>query len=120
VLPDLPVACYGISAVELENSLYALGDTNSVQKLSLVSLTWELMWLKLPQAARCIAFFKTDSQVYLVIKKTLYSFTPKQIKPIKTLPRGIECYTSYYSRGTVYYDTDRGIKSLTVGELTSP
>jgi hypothetical protein len=37
VLPPQPLACWGMSAVELENSLYALGgyDRDTVQKLSL-------------------------------------------------------------------------------------
>jgi hypothetical protein len=58
VLPALPVAGYAMSAVELDNSLYALGGSDhqsfldSVQKLSLDSLTWELMQLKLPLTAR--------------------------------------------------------------------
>jgi hypothetical protein len=79
-----------MSAVELENKIYALegvdddsNELDTVQKLSLDSLTWELMHLRLPQAALCIPCFKTDSEVYLVIKKTLYSFTPLHVKPIK-------------------------------------
>jgi hypothetical protein len=49
-LPGLPVAGWCMSAVELENSLYALGgqnarDLDTVQKLSLDSLTWMLMEL---------------------------------------------------------------------------
>jgi hypothetical protein len=40
------------------------------------------MQLKLRQTAR----FKTDTGMYLVIKETLYSFTPQQVKPIKTVP----------------------------------
>jgi hypothetical protein len=56
VLPALPVACFAMSAVELDNSLYILGgyagaNLDTVQKLSLDSLTWELMQLKLPIAA---------------------------------------------------------------------
>jgi hypothetical protein len=56
-LPALPVASEGMSAVQVENSLYALGGNragsylDTVQKLSLDSLTWELMQLKLPQVA---------------------------------------------------------------------
>jgi hypothetical protein len=48
-LTALPVACKAMSAVVLDNSLYALGgnalrsDLDTVQKLSLDSLTWELM-----------------------------------------------------------------------------
>jgi hypothetical protein len=126
VLPALPVACGHMSAVELESSVYALGgwdgssDLDTVQKLSLDSLTWELMQLKLPQAASDLPCFKTDTQVYLVIEKSLYCFTPQQVKPIKAVPRSIRCYSSYYSRGTLYYVNGEGITSLAVGELASP
>jgi hypothetical protein len=123
VLPTLPVASYGMSAVEVENSLYVLGGRASiyldtVQKLSLDSLTWDLMQLKLPRAACYFPCFKTDSQVYLVIKKTLYSFTPLQVEPLKPIDQDIECDMSYYSRGTLYYERGSGIRSLAVGELT--
>jgi hypothetical protein len=122
VLPPLPEAGYFMSAVELENSLYALGGNykDTVQKLSLDSLTWELMQLKLPQPDHAFPCFKSDTQVYLVIKETLYSFTPLEVKPIKSLPRRFYCFSSYYSRGTLYYEVGGGIQSLAVGELTSP
>jgi hypothetical protein len=124
-LPSVPVACKDMSAVELDNSLYALGGEanyrkfNTVQKMSLDSLTWEFMQLKLPQACSEIACFKTDTQVYLMIGKTLYSFTPLEVKPIKTFPDSFyACYSSYYIRGTLYYEFgDDGISSLAVGEL---
>jgi hypothetical protein len=126
VLPALPVACWGMSAVELDNSLYGLGGfagglLDTVQKLSLDSLTWELMQLKLPQAARNSPCFTTNSQGYLLLKETLYAFTPLQFKPVKTLPKGIDrSITSYYSRGTLYCSTMfKEIESLILGELTS-
>jgi lambda repressor-like predicted transcriptional regulator len=83
-LPDVPVGGIGMSAVEVENSLYALGGytgtfLDTVQKLSLDSLTWQLMHLRLPQATYEIACFKTETQVYLVIEDALYSFTPQQL-----------------------------------------
>jgi hypothetical protein len=109
VLAALPVGGGGMSAVELHNSLYALGGYqrihfDTVQQLSLDSLTWQLMQLKLPKTACYFPCFKKDTEVYLVIKKTLYSFTPLEVKPIKTLPEGIRCYSSYYSRDTLYYE----------------
>jgi hypothetical protein len=69
VLPDLPSAGFEICAVEVENSLYALEVENhrrldTVHKLSLDNLTWELVQLKFPQ--RNLDFcccFKTDTQV---------------------------------------------------------
>jgi hypothetical protein len=105
-----------MSAVELHNSLYAFGGCQAmgylytVQKLSLYSLTWQLMQLKLPQAEGCFPCFKKDTEVYLVIEKTLYSFTPLEVKPIKTLPKEIRCYSSYYSRDTLYYEYGEGIE----------
>jgi hypothetical protein len=127
VLPPLPVACGDMSAVELENSLYALGgnastgDSDTIQMLSLDSLTWQLMQLKLPQPACGVPCFMTNTQVYLVIKETLCSFTPQEVKPIKTLHNFVYCSSSDYSRGTLYYDyCGDGIRSLALGELTSP
>jgi hypothetical protein len=107
-----------MSAVELHNSLYALGGKDSgrnsldtVQELSLDSLTWQLMQLKLPLLAFNFPCFKKDTEVYLVIKKTLYLFTLLEVKPIKTLPKDIvTCYSSYYSRDTLYYERGSGIK----------
>jgi hypothetical protein len=126
VLSDLLAVGYGMSAVEFDNSLYALGGwdhshLDSVQMLSLDSLTWELMVFKLPQAASHFPCFKADTQVYLLINKTLYSFTPFQVIAVKTLNQGAsESYSSYYSRGTLYYDAmcDK-LESLAIGELTS-
>jgi hypothetical protein len=124
VLPAPPVAGAGMSAVELHNSLYALGGSgvgwdgylDTVQKLSLDSLTWQLMQLKLPQAAWCFPCFKTDTQVILVINKTLYLFTPIQVKAVMTLPENILwCYSSYYSRGTLYFETNVSIENLALG-----
>jgi hypothetical protein len=111
VLAALPVGGSGMSVAELHNSLYALGgNLDTVQKLSLDSLTWQLMQLKLPQAVNLFPCFKTETQVCLVIKKTLYSFTPLEVKQIKTLPGDIRCWSSYYSRGTLYYEWGTGIK----------
>jgi hypothetical protein len=103
-----------MSAVKLHNSLYALGGIgnrrlDTVQKLSLDSLTWQLMQLKLPQADSYITCFKEDTEVCLVSSRTLYSFTPLEVKPIKTLPEDIGCRSSYYSRGTLYYEYNGGI-----------
>jgi hypothetical protein len=47
------------------------------------------MQLKLPQPEYFFPCFKTDTQVYLVINKTMYSFTPLEVKPIKTLAENI-------------------------------
>jgi hypothetical protein len=122
VLPTMTVGGAFMSAVEVENSLYALGgyagrgrDLDTVQKLSLDSLTWELMQLKLPQAVRWFNCFKTDTEVYLVIDKTLYSFTPLEVKAVKTLPKSVFCSSSYYSRGTLYYEYYGVIGSLALG-----
>jgi hypothetical protein len=118
VLAALPVGGKGMSAVELHNSLYALGGgqiawLDTVQQLSLDSLTWQLLRLKLPQATDYIPCFKKDTEVYLVIEKTLYSFTPLEVQPIKTLPERIWCSSSYYSRDTLYCDLGCGGIKLT-------
>jgi hypothetical protein len=90
VLAALPVAGLSMSAVELHNSLYALGGIgdggylDTVQKLSLDSLTWQLMQLKLHQADYSFPCFKKDTEVYLVISRTLYSFTLSVANPVSS------------------------------------
>jgi hypothetical protein len=111
-LPPLPRACWGSSGVVLECSLYVLGGLHEyssfdlVQKLSLESLTWELMQLRLPFAGHAIPCFKLrNTEVYLVVNKTLCSFTGLKVRPLKTLTEDIRSWygASYYRRGTLYY-----------------
>jgi hypothetical protein len=109
-LPPLPKACFGTSGVVVENSLYALGGFDQgaldlVQKLSLESLTWELMQFRLPFAGGNSPCFKLrETEVYLVVKKTLCSFTALEVRPLKTLTEDILSWfgVSYYHRGTLY------------------
>jgi hypothetical protein len=126
-LPPLPTACCDMSGVVVEKSLYALGGRieNSVldlvQKLSLESLTWEVIQLRLPYACNLICCFKlSDTEVYFVICKTLYSFTAQEVRPLKTLRKGIHSFggTSYYSRGTLYCSYYKGAaRSYEIGSL---
>jgi hypothetical protein len=107
-----------MSAVVLDNSLYALrgfdrpGVLDTVQKLSLDSLTWELMLLKLLSPCYSIRCFETDTQVCLVINKILYSFTALKVKPIKTVG-GVTRATTAEALSTTH------IQNLTVRKLTS-
>jgi hypothetical protein len=112
----------------VENSLYALwghdgsSDLDLVQKLSLESLTWELMQFRLPFAGCDIPCFKlSDTEVYLVVKKTLYSFTAFEVRPLKTLTKNIKNMfgASYYLNGTLYYSSDEGVRSLEIGSLSN-
>jgi hypothetical protein len=57
-----------------------------VQKLSLVSLTWELKQFRLQFGGFGIPCFKVrDTEVYLVVNKTLCLFTASEVRPLKTL-----------------------------------
>jgi hypothetical protein len=126
-LPPIPRACCGTSGVE--SSLYALGgyedleDIDSVQKLSLESLTWELMQFTLPFAGHGIPCFKhEDTEVYLVVNKTLCSFTAFKVRPLKTLTEDIESWygASYYRRGTLYCsDYQARVRSYDIGSLSN-
>jgi hypothetical protein len=128
-LPPLPRACYWTSGVVVESSLYALGGKDSeayldlVQKLSLESLTWELMQLRLPYEGWAIPCFKLrDTEVYLVVNKTLCSFTGLEVRPLKTLTGNIRSFfgASYYHRGTLYCSNYEGaVHSLEIGSLSN-
>jgi hypothetical protein len=89
-----------------------------VQKLSLESLTWELMQFRLPFADCGIPCFKLrDTEVYLVVNGTLCSFTALEVRPLKTLSAKIQSWfgASYYSRGTLYCSSDEGVHSYEIG-----
>jgi hypothetical protein len=124
-LPPLPIACYGPSGVVHEGSLYALGGYNdgapdSIQKLSLDRLTWEVIELRLPHIAKHNACFLHDNQVYFVLESTLYRLQPLQA--VKTLTADMWSFfgPSYYSRGTLYcsYHT-AAARSWEIGSLDS-
>jgi hypothetical protein len=128
-LPPLPRACNNTSGIVVENSLYALGGCEGstfldlVQKLSLESLTWELMQFRLPLACRLIPCFKLrNTEVYLVVNQTLCSFTGFEVRSLKTLTKGILSMfgASYYHRGTLYCSSCYGgVASLEIGSLSS-
>jgi hypothetical protein len=116
-LAPLPKACMDTSGVVLEKSLYALGGYDEsyldlVQKLSLESLTWELMQLRLPYAGGSIPCFKLrDTEVYLVVKRTLCFFTVLEVRPLESLTDDFGSWlgASYYCRGTLYCSSDNGL-----------
>jgi hypothetical protein len=128
-LPPLPKAAGNISGVVVGGSLYALGGLDEgksfldlIQQLTLTDLTWKVMELRLPHIGCGIPCFKlSDSEVYLVINKTLYSFTPLQILPLKTLLDDMQTFfgASYYSRGTLYCANQAGSASRMEIGLTS-
>jgi hypothetical protein len=98
-----------------EQSLYTRGEYGKlldlVQKLSLESLTWELMQFRLPFTGCGIPCFKLrDTEVYLVVNQTLCSFTAFELRPLKTLTDDIHSWfgASYYRRGTIYCSSYEG------------
>jgi hypothetical protein len=128
-LSPLPRACRDTSGVVVESSLYALGghfgseELDLVQKLSLESLTWELLQLRLPRACIGIPCFKlSDTEAYLVVSNTLCSFTGLEVSPLKTLTEGISSWygASYYQRGTLYCSSSEGaVLSYEIGSLSN-
>jgi hypothetical protein len=128
-LPPLPRACSCTSGVVVESSLYALGGNEGssfldlVQKLSLESLTWELMQFRLPFAGCGIPCFKVrETEVYLVVNQTLCSFTTFEVRPLETLTEYIlsEYGASYFRRGTLYCSSYQGrVLSLEIGSLSN-
>jgi hypothetical protein len=127
-LLPLPQACQCTSGVVVESCLYALGGYDEsaldlVQKLSLESLTWEVMQFRLPFAGCGIPYFKLrDTEVYLVVKNTLCSFTASETRSLKTLTEDIESWfgMSYYHRGSLYCSScNGGVLSLEIGSLSS-
>jgi hypothetical protein len=88
---DKKLCLLSLELVMVRVDLYALGGYDGsyldmVQKLSLESLTWEFMQFRPPFAGYCIPCFKLKgTEVYLVVKRTLCSFTAFEVHPLKTL-----------------------------------
>jgi hypothetical protein len=128
-LPPLPRACCDTVGVVVETSLYALGGRSEVlplylvQKLNLESLKWQCANLWLPAAGYGIPCFKlSNTEVYLVLNKTLCSFTAFEVRPLKTLTEDILNWygASYYHRGTLYCSDEMGaVRSLEIGSLSN-
>jgi hypothetical protein len=128
-LPPLPTACSQISGVVLRNCLYALGGFGGgpidlIQSLNLVGLTWELLQVRLPYPGQGVPCFQLkDTQIWFVMKKTLYSFVPHtlQVEQVKTLSADISSFRgpSYFSSGTLYCSNYQGPPlSLEIGSLS--
>jgi hypothetical protein len=78
------------------------------------------MQFRLPFAGCGIPCFKVrDTEVYLVVNKTLCSFTALEVQPLKTLTKDIKSWfgASYYYRGTLYCSSDEGGCSSEIGSL---
>jgi hypothetical protein len=112
----------------VESSLYALGGfagppLDLVQKLSFESLTWDLAQFRLPFTGYGIPCFKLrDTEVYLVVSRTLYAFTTFEVRYLKTLTKDIQSWfgTSYYCRGTLYCSSySGGVFRLEIGSLSN-
>jgi hypothetical protein len=80
------------------------------------------MQFRLPHAGCGIPCFKLrDTEVYLVMNKTLYSFTGRQARPLKPLTEDITSWlgASYYHRGVVYCSSGGGpVLSHEIGSLS--
>jgi hypothetical protein len=111
-----------------EQSLCTRGVANRlsldlVQKLSLESLTWELLPFRLPMPWRSIPCFKVrETEVCLVVMNTLCSFNANEVCSLKTLTDYIDSWrgASYYCRGTLYCSSYEGrAHSYEIGSLSN-
>lgn len=129
-LQPLPLAAASGNLITLKNYLYIFGgynnlsESDTLQRLCLRTLTWEVMTLRLPFPGSSIACFKLDeSQVYFIIDQGLYAYSPdfSKITHIKGLDMSIESRQglSYYSQGILYCSNDRdALQRLEIGMLT--
>jgi len=115
-LAPLPLACADGSAIQSSNCIFVVGgrfdeavNLEFIQKLSLNSLTWEILSLQLPVGTYDIPCFKvseTDSPFFILIENKVYLFNPDSftLQPLLTLPRRLRDYKMpcKYRGGTLY------------------
>mmetsp|Transcript_11100 Transcript_11100/g.21745 ORF Transcript_11100/g.21745 Transcript_11100/m.21745 type:complete len:268 (+) Transcript_11100:62-865(+) len=113
---SLSLGCAYTSVITLQAtaSLYAIGGTfggfdnsDSIQRLSLDSLRWTVLEVKLPDRGYQLASFKLDEAgFYFVVEGTLYKYESltDSIRTVKPLPHPIKsfCASSYYRNGCLY------------------
>jgi len=131
-LQTLPRECFGVSVavVRKTQSLYALGvefEENRylglVQRLSLRSLTWEVMPIKLPGAALDIVCFRHgESKVWFVVSEKLYclnALTEGSISFVRKVGNLVsKSGPSYYLRGNLYCPIlDKAAKKHVIGSI---
>jgi hypothetical protein len=79
--------------------------------------------VQLPFEGCYIPCFKVrDTEVYLVVKNTLCSFTAFEVRPLITLTDDIKSLSgmSCYCRGTLYCSNrNGGVRSYEIGSLSS-
>mmetsp|Transcript_31901 Transcript_31901/g.54950 ORF Transcript_31901/g.54950 Transcript_31901/m.54950 type:complete len:370 (+) Transcript_31901:45-1154(+) len=112
-LPDIPVPVYCHTAISSEstNSIFVFGGEGRkiIQELSLLSMTWQILPVRLSHADYHIPVFKTNSDegsLYFTSERVLYKFilSSKTIERIKPISRNIESWygPSYYVSGRLY------------------
>jgi hypothetical protein len=127
-LPPLPTACSRLSSIVAEECLYVLGgysDTalDLIQRLSLTSLTWTVLDVRLPAAAYYLACFTQKTpQIYFVRLRELYCFEleTSHITRVKAVTRQVFSYfgPNYFYNGTLYCaNSDNAVEALAVGSL---
>lgn len=101
-LMPLPISCSGLSLVisEATKSLFAIGGFDEsyldcIQKLNVVTLRWELLQIKLPYSESCIACFKVEPLIYLILGNILFEFNPCSLD----LKQIMELHSSIWSYG---------------------
>mmetsp|Transcript_32250 Transcript_32250/g.55748 ORF Transcript_32250/g.55748 Transcript_32250/m.55748 type:complete len:358 (-) Transcript_32250:55-1128(-) len=116
----LPQACSGTSliAFEFTQCIYAFGGyagerLNTIQRLTLGSLNWDLMFIHLPVADNFICAFKLQSyKIFFITGDFLFAFVPSAsvITRVKPMNRSVSSVSgpSYYSNCTIYTSSNAG------------
>lgn len=126
-IEPLPKACYGLGAQVSNEFVYVLGGyidsraLNSIQRLNLDTLKWDLLTVTLPAKEMfVICFIGDDSKLYFSVMKKLYRLTSTEVQYIKELYEFIGACggPSYYYGDILYYSNREGpALKLNLGKL---
>mmetsp|Transcript_14923 Transcript_14923/g.27571 ORF Transcript_14923/g.27571 Transcript_14923/m.27571 type:complete len:270 (-) Transcript_14923:94-903(-) len=128
-IPTLPHACFHVTLATAEETLYAISGVSNlaenshlIQKLSLSSLSWEVLPVKLPSHQLCaVAFKQSESEVFIAVNKSLYLFdcqsdTLTHLKNLGRLVQGRDG-TGTYSNGALIFNAGSFWDEVTIGAL---
>lgn len=128
IIPSLPKASHGINSVIIEPTkcLYVIGgNTDEVQELNLLTLSWRVLPIQLPGQVFWYPVFRLSPEaftIYFLYESKLYSIDPQemQLEEVKTVSANFQafCGPSYYNRSTLYIPNIYGApERLEIGSI---
>mmetsp|Transcript_1667 Transcript_1667/g.3579 ORF Transcript_1667/g.3579 Transcript_1667/m.3579 type:complete len:139 (-) Transcript_1667:56-472(-) len=125
-MPPLPHACFHVTLTSAEETLYAISGVSNlaenshlIQILSLSSMLWEVLSVKLPSHQNyAVVFKKDDSELFIAVNKSLYSFDCYTNSLVQLTNLGVSVQgaggAGIFTNGCLLYYSNSSLMKLTI------